>query len=246
MICNDVDRLLDDLMDDVLSEDDRRGLESHCAGCPDCAVKLRATREMLLLFSEMAPEVDVPLQVQADWRRAVKAEADSGRVKRFYKLAGGVAAALVVAAGATFALRTAPTTEVRTVAPMIAEEAAPVRNAMVQADGAVEEADAEESIGTAVALAAPMHEIGMTVEDIDKTCAYMSDLVSEYEGGMDEQRFEEDGKACANLYIDLPAENADEFLNAASHYDVDGDMGTLTLDEAEGGRVSVLLVLKEG
>lgn len=245
MNCTQVDRMLDDLMDGVLSDADLRELEAHCANCETCAVKLSATREMMQLFSEMDDEVDVPLQAQARWRSAVKAEARKGGMKRFYRMGAGIAAVLVVALGATFALRSRPTELPK--ANLTAGNAAMVPNmAMIEADGQSDEMlSEEESIDTAVSRGIPMHEIAMTVESLDATCEYMADLVSEYEGSLDQQRFEEDGRACANLYIELPAGNIEEFLNAASHYDVDGGLELPTQLEAEGEQVSVLLVLKE-
>ena len=237
MNCDQVDRLLDELMDDVISAENLDLLETHCETCPACAEKLNATRDMKRLFSDMAPEVDVPLETQAKWRRAVRAEADKRGMKRFYRLAGGIAAVLVVAFGATFALRSQPAQ----MQPMTYESRGVDQNiAMIETDGAM-----EESISTAASRAMPMHEVAMTVADLDRTCEYMADLVSEYEGSMDEQRFDEDGRACANLYIELPAENAAEFLNAASHYDVEDRASAVDIDTSAEERVSVLLVLKE-
>ena len=236
MNCIQVDQLLDDLMDEVISPDDLRALEAHCDDCPTCRSKLNATRDMLRLFADMAPEADVPLNVQAKWRSAVKAESKKVRAKSLYRWAAGIAAALVVAIGATFMLNMP-----QSVSPLM--EAAPMARSvtMIEADGL--EAS-EEAIDTAVSRPMPTLELAMTVEDLNRTCAYMADLISEYEGGMDEQRFDKDGRACANLYIDLPAENAVEFLNAASHFDL-GHAEMPDIDASEADRVVMLLVLKE-
>ena len=236
MNCIQVDQLLNDLMDEVISPDDLRALEAHCDDCPTCRSKLNATRDMLRLFADMAPEADVPLNVQAKWRSAVKAESKKVRAKGLYRWAAGIAAALVVAIGATFMLNMP-----QSATPLM--EAAPMARsvAMIEADGL--EAS-EEAIDTAVSRPVPTLELAMTVEDLNRTCAYMADLISEYEGGMDEQRFDKDGRACANLYIDLPAENAAEFLNAASHFDL-GHAEMPDIDASEADRVVMLLVLKE-
>ena len=237
MDCTQVDRFLDEMMDEVISQDDLRALEAHCETCPVCAAKLNATRDMLRLFADMAPEADVPLNVQASWRRAVKEEAmKSGGMKRVYRYVAGIAAALVVAIGATFALNHRPAQDL---APTAVEADMARSVAMIEADGQTDDI-VGEAIDTAVSRAMPMHELTMTVEDLEKTCAYVADLVREYEGELDEQRFDEG----ANLYIDLPAENAPEFLNAVSPYDLsNGDMPEI--DEAAGERVSILLSLKE-
>ncbi len=239
MNCTQTDALLDAYMDDALAEGDRAALAAHCADCPACAEKYRATEVMKRMFSEMAPEVDVPLAAQAGWRRAVKAEAQRSKRQRLYKMAGGIAAALVVAVGATFALMANPAQ--KDVEMRSADLAGAQSIAMIEADGEIDAA-AEAVLEDADFM--PMHELEMTVEDLDSVCVYMTDLVSEYEGDADVQPFEEEGRRCANLYIDLPTENADEFLSAASHYDASGS--TLTLGEAAGERVSMLLVLKEG
>lgn len=237
MNCIQVDQLLDDLMDEVISPDDLRALEAHCDDCPTCKSKLIATRDMLRLFADMAPEADVPLNVQAKWRSAVKAESKKVRAKGLYRWAAGIAAALVVAIGATFMLNMP-----QSAAPLM--EAAPMARSvtMIEADGQSEAM--EEAIDTAVSRPVPTLELAMTVENLNRTCAYMADLLSEYEGSVDEQRFDKDGRACANLYIGLPAENAAEFLNAASHFDL-GHAGIPDIDASEADRVVMLLVLKE-
>ena len=238
MNCTQTDALLDAYMDDALADGERATLAAHCAECPACAEKYRATEIMKRMFSEMAPEVDVPLTAQAGWRRAIKAEAQRTKRQRLFKMAGGIAAALVVAVGAAVALMANPVQ--KEVEMRSADLAGAQSIAMIEADGEIDAAEAMLEDADFM----PMHELEMTVEDLDSVCVYMTDLVSEYEGEADVQPFEEDGRRCANLYIDLPTENADEFLSAASHYDASGS--ALTLGEAAGERVSMLLVLKEG
>lgn len=238
MNCTQTDALLDAYMDDALADGERATLAAHCAECPACAEKYRATEIMKRMFSEMAPEADVPLTAQAGWRRAIKAEAQRTKRQRLFKMAGGIAAALVVAVGAAVALMANPVQ--KEVEMRSADLAGAQSIAMIEADGEIDAAEAMLEDADFM----PMHELEMTVEDLDSVCVYMTDLVSEYEGEADVQPFEEDGRRCANLYIDLPTENADEFLSAASHYDASGS--ALTLGEAAGERVSMLLVLKEG
>ena len=89
--------------------------------------------------------------------------------------------------------------------------------------------------------AAPMHEIDMVVEDVDRVCDYARDLAQEYAGDIDIQRFDEDGVSCANLYIDLPQANAAEFFEAIRHFDR-SDAGLEGYDV--NGETSMLLVLR--
>lgn len=237
MNCAQTDALLDALLDGDVQESDQAALQAHCAHCAACAEKLRATQAMKRVLLEIPPEMDVPLTAQTAWRKAVKAEAQKRRVRGWTRWAGGIAAALVVAVGGFFALRGAPQ---------------PSRAAMdngivpLQESVAVVEADGQdyESLDAVALRAAPDLERRMTVEDLDRTCAYMADLVREYEGTLEERRYEADGARCADLSIDLPAENAGDFLAAAAHYDSNG-----TFDEAPDvtvaeGRVSMLLVLE--
>ena len=121
-------------------------------------------------------------------------------------------------------------------APMMAEEYAAAGEALIEADGATMMMDASRK-------SSAMHEIEMVVEDLDRACEYVGDLVEEYEGTADEQRYEADGAPCANLYIELPAGNAGDFLRAAAHYDKSGeDVSALSFDG--DGDVSLLLVLR--
>lgn len=239
MNCERIEPLLDALMDGALSDADRNALNAHCETCAPCAAKLHDVQIMKQLFDDMAPEIDVPLQTQASWRRAVKAEAAPKRRARLCKLSGSIAAALVVALTATFALREKPASMEMSaaVAPDAVMETEEV--AMIEADGR-----SSRSLNAAAPLAMPMNELHMTVEALDRACDYMADLVSEYEGEMDVQRYEENGKSCANLYITLPAANVQEFLDAAAHYDVNGN--ALAAQFSEGDTAAMVLILKEG
>lgn len=255
MNCTQIDRYLDAMMDGELTDDVLQAVESHCQGCVDCAEKLRATRQMMRMFNEMAAEMDVPLTTQADWRRAVQGEARHARNRRLYRYAGGIAAALVVAVGATFALKTPPKADMtvymaKTAGEYIANDAAFEAEEDLE-DGAEEAEALIESDGMAMirmsaesmALSAPMHQLEMTVDDVDRICDYVQDLAAEYEGSVEIQRYDEDDVPCANLYIDLPGANADEFIRAITSFDQSGATPEPMAAGADG-EVSILLVLK--
>ena len=97
MRCEAFDEMLDRLMDDALSDEERAALEAHALECPDCGRKLNETRQLMAILKEMPEEVDVPLKAQAAWRNAVRAEASRARTKRVFRY-GSVAAAVVVLA----------------------------------------------------------------------------------------------------------------------------------------------------
>ena len=239
MECSRIDALLDAYMDHSLTADDEQRLKEHCISCEECAKRLRATREMMQLFSEMVPEAEVPLKVQAAWRSAVKSEVSKRRFRHFAHLAGGIAAALVVVVGVTF---TVGNRDVKLQSEALESEMANRSFAVIEADGQ----KATESVSTAVSRAMPMHEFNMVVKDVRRTSDYIADLVNEYEGEVDVQQFDEGSQHCANLYIELTAENASEFVNAVSHFDVSSNVDAAgSVDFAGADRVSLLLVLKE-
>lgn len=261
MICEQMDRWLDAMMDGAISEADAARVEAHCRNCAECAEKLKINRQMMLLFADMTPEMDVPLKAQAAWRKAVRTEAAKAGRKRWLRVAGGIAAALVVAIGATFALRTPQVDRFHEPSAMkaagdgvdevvmedaayeapalmeAAEEYAVTGSALIEADGATAQMNAPLKAGK------PMHEVEMVVDDLERTCGYVRDLVEEYEGSVDEQPFDADGVACANMYIELPESNAGDFLRAVAHYDKSGaDFTDPGFDD--WGNTSLLLVLR--
>ena len=104
MKCEQTELWLDRLMDGELTDDERRALEAHGQSCPDCAEQIHAALTMKALFDDMPDEVDVPLEAQARWRGAVRAEARQKKMKRLYRWVGSAAAALLVVAGIGWAL----------------------------------------------------------------------------------------------------------------------------------------------
>ena len=327
MRCDEIGILLDQLLDGELTDTQLEELRAHGRTCPSCAAEIDAAMQMKALFSEMSPEVDVPLPAQAAWRSAVKEESKRRRSRKFYSWAGMAAAAVVLVLGIGLAMKlpaaprlhsdTASMPAVESAgAPEIEETQEPSRlavkaesakaaepegeastnqsavargaemaydagesiaceeeaaygmadSAYLESDGlgavdaampepettsmpameyameqpaeAAEEAeayDADEAYESAVA-AAPVHEIPLRVESVDSACKTILDLVSEYEGTTDVQRF--DGGV--NIYIDMPAGNVADFIRAVEHLDLSG--AQLTPPAIEGETVSALLL----
>jgi len=240
--CSEVNELLDRLMDNDLDEDMRAALEMHAQSCPQCAENIRATIEMKEMLDGMDDEAEVPLAAQAAWRKAVKQEAVRMHMRKTHRAFGAVAAAVVVFIGVGFAVSfgnvdTKIPTDDALKTEVNFDETAAKGIAVIESDGA------EASVARAVpemAKVRALTEFIYTVESIDSACGYISDLVAEYEGSVDEQRVE-DNKA--NLYISLPAENVEDFLTASSYLDVSGQLYEST-DLGSVGNVSILIVLK--
>ena len=261
MDCSRMDQWLDEWMDGALSESELLELEGHAANCDECAGKLEAARQLKAMLSELPEELDVPLESQLKWRNAVKAEARRAKMRRLYRFAGAAAAVLVCAFGAFYALKP-NTAKLDAAQPMAmnevfeaSESAAAGSYAMKAAEAAPEvyavEADGEaadqavlledEEIGVA-AYAEPMREVNLSVQKLDEACAAIEDLAGEYEGSFEAQYFESDGAACANLYIRLPGENADDFMAAALGL---GEAEPFEAGSFKGESASILLVLRE-
>ena len=275
MDCNQVNGILDLLMDGALDDTQRSALEAHGRECPTCAAAIHSTLQMKALFEQMEPEADVPLQAQARWRSAVKAEAKQQRRRRMRRWIASVAAAAVVLVGlgAAFTLRGTPkrndalyAQEESAAAPMVERAAETVLasngavanarsdaapGAVVEADGMADEAVAiedatagmvaaeEEAESPASGQQAPACELALRVEDVETACNRVCDLAQEYEASADVQSVADGG---ANVYVEIDAENAGDFLNA----DAPMDKSEKPIDVpalSGSGRVLVLLVL---
>ena len=263
MRCEDVNAWLDRLMDDELTDDQRRELEQHGETCPRCAEQIRATLQMKALFGEMEPEVDVPLKAQAAWRDAVRQEAGRARRKRLYRFASAAAAVVVVMAGVGWGLstrRNAPEVQSKAVlmeasenevvyeSAMLAEEPAEAMDFAVDTgagDSAVLESDGQLPLMAASSAmleeSVPTREIAMAVDSVDEACERIADLVAEYEGEVDVQRIEDGG---ANLYVRMPGESVAEFINAIEYLNRSGE--TLEAPEFDGQSTASLLISLNG
>lgn len=230
MKCSDVNALLDRLMDDELSDEMRVELDKHASVCPQCAEMINATIEMKEMLSEMHDEADVPLAAQAAWRKAVKQEAVRIKARKVYRKAGTVAAAAVVLVGIGIAVTNGNMAPQKARndfmqisaaydAAEVEEAADTTQIAAIESDGSGDTAASMGRMMPAPTAFTAMNECILCVEDVDETCGYISDLVAEYEGNIEEHRIE-DNKA--NLYITLPTGNVEEFLSASKHLDTSG------------------------
>lgn len=128
-------------------------------------------------------------------------------------------------------------------------DAAP--GAVVEADGMADEVVAiedttaglvaaeEEAEIPAAGQRAPACELALRVEDVETACNRVCDLAQEYEANADVQSVD-DGSA--NVYVEIDAENAGDFLNAVAPMDK-SEKSTDVPALSGSGRVLVLLVL---
>ncbi|MBQ8111435.1 MAG: zf-HC2 domain-containing protein [Clostridia bacterium] len=296
MTCAEIDAMLDRLMDDELTGEERQALQAHGQTCPACAAAIRSTLQMKALFAEMEPEVDVPLEAQAKWRGAVRQASRQQNRRRLTRWIGSAAAAVVVLAGVGLALNAGRNARTDRTQPVKAEYAVnreaqqpdatmeiydaaeapmPLIDESVAAGGAAEraagsasmelemaddageyavmappaaalsedaiiEADGESApMCAALAQRAPACELRLRVAALDDACGLIGDLAAEYEGYADVQRLEDGG---ANVYVEVPASDAGEFLDALAPIgEISGERKLP--DATEKGTVLVLLVV---
>ena len=124
------------------------------------------------------------------------------------------------------------------------------RGAVVEADGVAYEmeadAEADEAVAdeayaeaSAVGALGPACELAIQVEDVSVACNRISDLAQEYEADADIQTVAGGG---ANIYVELSADNAPDFLNAVAAMDVSGK-GIEPPRLTGSGQLLVLLVV---
>lgn len=105
MNCEKFRELLDSYIDDALTNEEIALMKAHAEKCDSCKEDLRLSDIIKDEVRGMDDDIVVPLQAQAAWRNAVRKEIRAKKVKKAYKAMSGVAAAIVVLVGTTFAMR---------------------------------------------------------------------------------------------------------------------------------------------
>ncbi len=238
MKCSEFETRIDALIDGELSEKSRAEMEAHAESCEDCAEKLHAAKMLQDVLSHMDDSVAVPLQAQAGWRRAVAAEAKRKRFSRIYRIAGAVAAALVVAV----------------CLPMLLRNPAKTPEAHVEVDGVEKTAQFGDEAETAALKAADMEVQGemlmaasgmpdverrVLVENIETAYGYAMDIVKEYSGSV-ESEAQDASERCA--YVLIPADNAEDFINAIDHLGTVADSSYRNETDGEVVEICVRLI----
>ena len=77
MNCTNFRANLDAYIDSELDRKTRRAMEEHAASCPECGALLNQAMEIVTRCAELNEGLTVPLECQAAWRRAVRAEAEA-------------------------------------------------------------------------------------------------------------------------------------------------------------------------
>lgn len=222
MNCSEFSNLLDLYLDGELDEAQRAALKDHAAVCEECRATLTAAEQLREILSQMDDGLEMPLPAQAAWRGAVREEAKRRRMKRLYSVCGAVAAVCVLTLGVTAMLHSG------------VRGGVPGTNAVVETDGLSEDADlaGEEVLGSLrsadqIAYA----DRTIHVENTEEARGYLMDIVAEY-GGTVTQEAEESN--ATKVYVQIPGENAEDFVSAVDGLGIEPEDGEISLDpEAE-------------
>lgn len=191
MNCAELNEMLDRLMDGELTGEQLEAMEAHGRECPECAEAIRSARQLKALFEQEEPEVDVPLQAQAAWRKAVREEARRQRNRRLTRWVASAAAAVVVlvGVGVSMSLRGAPSRDAIGAVPVIENKKAESEQdeASVSAAGNDTAGEAGEAFKTALPIGDGDDAVSFELDeallsegaDADRTAAAEADGAAE-------------------------------------------------------------------
>ena len=239
MDCEQFARELDSYLDGEMNAEQGAAFREHAHTCAACGAQLAMAAQIVSLCAKLDEGVQMPIEGQAAWRRAVRDEATTrgkaGRMARLWRGASNIAAALLILAGGTYAYRVAQPAGTMM---QVASEPAAVsmaKNEVFWAD----EYDAEEAEALS---AAPMVNRAAGTSDILLTDGGMHMSVADeedvYTGAIDENfelpQIEESGFA-----PDVDVQSIKEIRYASrdiqsSEYDRDFEMVCDLIDEYRG------------
>ncbi len=108
MNCGKFESLIDPYLDGELDQLARRSMDAHARNCPACGARLDMATKLMTMCAELDEGLQIPLDAQASWRKAVREEAKARKKRGAGSLVvrlGTLAAALVVLVGGTMMFR---------------------------------------------------------------------------------------------------------------------------------------------
>lgn len=99
MNCEEFRLKLDAYVDGELSPAEMEAVLDHAKACEACGEELRAAQLLKETLAHMDDDIVVPLQAQAAWRNAVRAESRRKNTRKLLRVCSAAAAALVLALG---------------------------------------------------------------------------------------------------------------------------------------------------
>lgn len=217
MSCEELRLKLDAWVDGELSPAEMEAVLDHAKACEACMEELKAAQLLKETLAHMDDEIAVPLQAQAAWRSAVRAESRRKNTRKWLRVCSAAAAALVLALGVGLNMNPKPAPKAELT---LARSLDGAQTAIVLADGVTADAGAEVHLRQKIQTASPadaLHKLEM--------------LAGEYSGTFTVQG--ED--ACT---VCIPCEYLQDFIKS------EGALGTLINTEtvSEAGEKAVILI----
>lgn len=209
MKCDEFLSNIDAYIDGELSAEALDEMLAHAANCDACRAEMKTAELLRDALKDFDNDLTVPLEAQAAWRKAVRAESRKKNLRGRMRGICTVAAAIVVVLGCTFALNgdifaDKRVSQENTVSPRAyISQDANEDLMMIAADGEVERNAAQAENYSAVKKYA--------VDDIEAAGELLRNLAVEYEASFAEQyAMGEDVYYC----VELPMDYQEDFLSA--------------------------------
>jgi len=235
---------LDDYIDGELPMDIRIAMEKHAEACEGCAALLEQAIGLSGLCAALNDDLSVPLECQAAWRKAIRAEKKPFYRSGWVRTAGMAAAALVLCATvlgtvqminerdyyddwagkeAVYSYSSYNEEADSYAVPMSVSGQSAMTTGTngfrLESDGAVADTLQNQSgeQGSASVVVLRSAEREMRSRDFDNDLLWLQDLLSEYNAYYEERQISgqaDDANRRLNAVIRVPSESLDAFLEA--------------------------------
>jgi len=219
MNCEQARQLLDAYIDGELTAEEMRALEDHAKACEMCMEELQAAKLLKDTLAHMDDDIAVPLQAQAAWRNAVRAEAKKKNMRKWMRAGYAVAAVLVLALGLNLAHDMPESQQ----APLMVRSM-DMEGVFVETDGAAQPAAYTPSVENYTVFKK------LAAASVDEAKGTLESLALEYSGSFSST----DEALCR---IEIPSDYLDDFLKAASR------IGEEQLSEVHENNAEMALIL---
>lgn len=205
MKCEEFLLKIDAYIDGELSNEEINAMRAHAEGCEACRAEMDAAELLRDTLRDFDEHIEVPLEAQAAWRRAVRSEAKAKNTRKWARAVYAVAAALVLVLGCTLAMNNDIFAAKRVDA--APENAAVMRAAMGDLLIAADGAETSAKSGAEAVSAFKKYSV-KAFADADKL---ISGLAAEY-GASDIAKVE--SGSSVTYRIELPMDYQADFLSA--------------------------------
>lgn len=216
MDCNQFLMLLDAYIDNELTEDQKHAFLAHARECENCKKELQTAEMLKGILSDIDDGIVVPLEAQANWRMAVRAEAKRKSGRKWMRVGSVIAAAFILVFGCTLMLNGNGFNRQNKV-----NENNAAMLMTIASDGITDTQDSQVAEGD-VYSAWKKIETG----DYENACRTIENLTSEYNGSYSVENSETGEEKC--MYrIEIPYDYMIDFLNAAGRLGTETDSETV-------------------